>query len=264
MADKFEPEDLRIQKGFSRYYLHPSPENRGLHFKSVTSILDGLSKGGLFIWSAEQALNYAIDNIDDIKYASTLEPADKFDYIKRLRYKALNSKRATYRRDLGNLFHAKLDAYFKGFEYKLPAQFEDTIQNYLKQIIDFLKDNNIELWLSEAVCYNTKYEYAGTADYIGKYKDEYICIDFKTGKKIYPDSAAQVAGYIMCDQVLDDDGNVLEMPKITRGLILQPTDNGLNYIPIDVEESLYRWKAAIQIDESKYTWSNEEYNSPWR
>ena len=260
------PDDLRFTQGFNRYYRHP--ENLGESYKSVTSIIDNnLSKGGLHYWTADETVKYAMRNIERLEFGKTIQnEREREFFIKDFRRDALDSYSATFKRDIGTAVHDLVEALLKGFGApSIPDHLFDkkgAIEVMAKQVIRFLHENDMETVLCEAVVYNNDAMYAGTLDYLGKYQDEYFIMDIKTGK-VFPDAATQIAAYAMSDQILNNDGEIISMPEVTRGIILQPNaEAGLNVIPIDLYEAKRRWVNCVSLEQFQDVWSNNEYVTP--
>lgn len=67
----------------------------------------------------------------------------------------------------------------------------------LKSFKDFEKTHKMKTLLSEKPLVSEKYKFGGTLDWYGKFDNQLILalMDFKSGKRIYPDMRLQVAGY---------------------------------------------------------------------
>jgi len=166
------PSELPFKRG--GYYFIPGIERP---LPSVTEILSVIAKPALIYWAAKTAAKNALEN----PFLS-LEEAISSIY-----------KRKTEAADKGKDVHKVIANLLQGNE----IQVSNPTAPYLKAFQKFKKTIPCRLLLSEKVVYSKKYGYAGTLDFLTKFRDNTLWIlDFKTGKNIYPqESALQLIAY---------------------------------------------------------------------
>lgn len=107
-------------------------------------------------------------------------------------------------------------------------------------------------------------EIGGCIDSICKIGDDYILLDFKTSKKIYPSMFLQIAGYyILLKDVRPDIANKLTKVAV---LTLPKKNKKYNYILMDIEHLINYYVPAFNSlkdfyflwrDNMKYDWNTE-------
>jgi hypothetical protein len=207
---------------------------------SVTrAIGNGLPKPFLIGWAAKVTAEAAIE--DHAIVGAMLDKGDTraaVDHLKGARYRDMGSKA-----DRGTIVHAALESYLAGKTVDT-----DTIREQLKEahvptkmwksatlmvagLMEFLYDEEPEVYWSEATVYSREHSYAGTADLIAKMRvgDSLVpvVLDVKTSKRIYDEVALQLCAYARADFVGLDDGTEVplleEGKKIEYGVVVRPT-----------------------------------------
>ena len=255
-------EKLQLYKNYARYYKHPA--RPGL-YKSVTSILNNIAKPGVDYWRAEQSLLHATDNISDLEYAATLPEEQRKDFLKGFRRDALNSDRASYAKDMGLALHSRVEAHLTGQPRPNIKEYlnHEVVDAWFDQVITFLNRNKMRTYATEVALYNSTYMYAGAVDLIVEYQDMLCIVDWKTGKRVYPEAAAQIAAYAMAEEMLTSEAEIVDMPPITRGLVVQPNvDVGLNVAPVDLVIARERFESALWLEQTTSPWAQHEYEVP--
>ena len=256
---RLNPEKLRVKRGYDRHYTHP--EKTG-DYKSVTSILGNTSKGGLPYWQLEQCILYLFDNPNAVVDVSDLSEQVTMNYAKELRREAMNSRRATYKRDMGTELHTRMEYVLLGETPPNVPNFldKDVIDAWEGQITEFIGREGFSVFGAEVVGYNHDDLYAGTIDAI-LYKDGvYYVVDFKTGN-LYKEQGAQLAAYALCADLMTNEAELIEMPIVTRALVIQPlTESGLNVKSVDLVEAREIWDAALALEYSGNVLADYESN----
>jgi hypothetical protein len=172
------PAEMFVSK---QYYLI-----KGKKFVRVTSSLNVISKPGLLIW-----------------------------FQKVGEYEA---KRIVERRQvLGSKVHKLIELSLKGETVNLD-NYEQEIKEDMLLFKEFRKQSGLKPDALEQRLWSTKHGYAGTADYIGKYKtpkdflirghtakfekSSFVIGDWKTSRDIYPEYWLQLAAYVVAFEEL--------------------------------------------------------------
>ncbi len=97
--------------------------------------------------------------------------------------------------DIGTNVHELAQLHIEDLEYELPSN--EIVQNCFKKFLDWWNEfsKNCEVIFCEQSFTSKLYQYGGTADLLVKKDDEYILVDFKTSKDIYPDNLIQGSAY---------------------------------------------------------------------
>jgi len=97
--------------------------------------------------------------------------------------------------DIGTNVHELAQSHIEDLEYELPSN--EIVQNCFNKFLDWWNEfsKNCEVIFCEQSFTSKLYQYGGTADLLVKKDDEYILVDFKTSKDIYPDFVIQGSAY---------------------------------------------------------------------
>ena len=97
--------------------------------------------------------------------------------------------------DIGTNVHELAQSHIEDLEYELPSN--EIVQNCFNKFLDWWNEfsENCEVIFCEQSFTSKLYQYGGTADLLVKKDDEYILVDFKTSKDIYPDFVIQGSAY---------------------------------------------------------------------
>ena len=95
---------------------------------------------------------------------------------------------------------------------------------------------------------NLTYRYAGTCDAVAKLKDGRLAvIDWKTGKRLYPEVALQLAAYANNEFAVKHDGSRFEIAPIDTAIgVHLPGDATYTAQPIELTEQLFRTFVALR------------------
>lgn len=97
--------------------------------------------------------------------------------------------------EIGTNLHELAQSHIEKTEYELPDN--EITQNCFDKFLTWWGEfsNEHEVIFCEQSFTSKLYEYGGTADLLVKKDDEYILVDFKTSKSIYPDYLIQGSAY---------------------------------------------------------------------
>lgn len=164
---------------------------------SVTTILQVISKPGLYMWQAKQGSLKARNVMERLKEMSPYlhdsiwkefgDPFFKDGYAQ-----------AAEAADYGTQAHAVIEMILKDRADEAAAKLKEAPSQVTQAVGAFLKwrdRTKFEMIKSESVVFSKKFKYAGTADVIGRIKDGVVLGDFKTSKKLYPEYDLQTVAY---------------------------------------------------------------------
>lgn len=251
------PRQARARKGSDspRTYAWPPLPPHEFEVISVTSALGaGMAKPFLIGWAAKVTAERAIDDHDIIgaMLAKGQERA-ALDHVKGARWADSGTKA-----DRGTIVHSALEAYLAGKEVereavesalnekRVPRAMWGSAFKMIDGLMEFLADEEPEVYWSEATVYSRTHGYAGTADLIGRMRVGGslvpVVLDVKTSKAIYDETAAQLCAYARADFVGLDDGTEVPLVPESRdsddehwlsthepieyGVVVRPTPSG--------------------------------------
>lgn len=224
------PQNTTQRNGVRWYDM--SGQGLGVH-PSVTSILGVMDKPALVPWAAKMSAEYAAKNLELLSSVSFDEAVE---LVKGARFRGGEAK-------LGDAVHDAVERVIRGEDDTPPP---DAVKGHLKGFAEFC-----ELWEPEWVAtelrvVNTEVGYAGsldalalidTGDGLGKVL---TIIDHKTGKGVYPETAAQLCAYARATHAVTEDGRVMRMPKVERALVLHLRPRSWKAIPADIGADTWR------------------------
>lgn len=187
MKFKFNPKN-------HRYTLDGKP------LTGVTTIIGIIDKSGpLMTWAVNETIAHLKKVPDDYEGA-----------------KGAWRKKRDKAGDVGTAVHNAIEEFAKTGE---DQNLEDPkAQKMYNKFIQWTKDENIKILLSEQRLYSKEYWYAGTCDLVFEKDGKKYIGDIKTAKAIYLTNWIQMAGYDIClnelDKVRDLEGYcVINIPK---------------------------------------------------
>lgn len=226
-----------------RTYAWPPLPPHEFEVVSVTSAIDGgLPKPYLIGWAAKVTAQAAIDDHEIV--SAMLAKGDEraaVDHVKGARYRDAGTKA-----DRGTIVHSALESYLDGksieketveaqlVEARVPRNMWKSTAAMIAGLMEFLADEEPEVYWSESTVYSREHGYAGTADVIGRMRIggslQNVILDVKTSKSIYDEVALQLCAYARADFVgLDDGAEKALTPEggpIEYGVVVRPTADG--------------------------------------
>ena len=242
------PNQARDQgSGGRTYSWPPTPPHEFEVFSVTRAISGGLPKPFLLPWVAKITAEEAVKKHKVL--ASLIESGDEraaVDLLKGARYRDMGTKA-----DRGTIVHAALEGYLAGKgidneaileqlrEAHVPRTMWKSAGLMINGLMEFLFDEEPEVYWSEATVYSREHGYAGTADLIAKMRIGGslvpVILDVKTSKRIYDETALQLCAYARADFVGLDDGTEAPLvpttgrkkaPPIEYGVVVRPTPSG--------------------------------------
>lgn len=214
-----------MAKNNTNYY-----EWQGQRYPRVTAILSkGIPKPGLIKWAGRFVAEGAIR---DYPYWGGLDDDEAIAYLSGLPDTRRNSSA-----NLGSAIHAAIDAVANDREYK-----EQTpqAQEYVNGFFKFVEDFRPKFILTEQSVFSKTHGYAGTLDAVVRIGRTTYILDTKTGSRIYPEVALQLAAYKNADFVgKPETGEEVPLPAIKKGLVLHLAPNTYSLVDVRVDEEVF-------------------------
>jgi hypothetical protein len=204
-------------------------EFNGEKYPSVTTILSkGIPKPGLIKWAAKFVATEAYDHFEQ--------------YVDKPREEAIDllaaspDRRRNSSANLGSVIHAAADAFANGRELpKVSKEAKPYVEGFRQFVVDF----SPEFRLTEQPVFNRTHGYAGTLDIVAKIDNAIWIIDTKTGNRVYPEVALQLAAYRNAEFIGADDGTEKKMPRVSKGGVIHLSPTGYSLIPVRVDEEVF-------------------------
>lgn len=240
-----QPAQARQRKGFDapRTYAWPPLPPHEFEVISVTSAIGGgMPKPYLIGWAAKVTAQKAIDDHDIV--AAMLAKGDErgaIEHVKRARFGDSGTKA-----DRGTIVHGAMEAYLAGKPLsketveeqlkaaRVPLNMWKSTAAMIAGLMEFLDDEEPEVYWSESTVYSRQHGYAGTSDLIARMRVggslKNVILDVKTSKSIYDETALQLCAYARADFVGLDDGTEAALTPngepIEHGIVVRPTPTG--------------------------------------
>ena len=149
-------------------------------------------------------------------------------------------------KDIGNMVHSEIDQYISDSVPSSPSRLFDVWR-------ESLKHQSIKWWQAEYQVYNRELLYGGTVDAVGRWNEDVVVFDWKTGNKsnynFKPSQAVQVAGYCLALEQM----NALDpsIPVPTAGVIMYIYKNTgtaeWRFINLDQAKEVFRLCHSIYV-----------------
>lgn len=217
----------------------------GQKVPGVTTILsDGLAKPALISWAARTVAGYAIDNWDDL---AEMKPSERLKVLEKAHYA---DRDAAGKR--GTEVHRLADRLTRGEEVDVPEELAGHVESYVK----FLDDFDVDPVLVEAPVVSYRWKYAGTMDLGARLRGLGLgALDVKTARSgVFPDNALQLAGYRFCDQWMDPEGELHDMPVFDFAAVVHVRSDGYSLVPVQAGAAEHRYFLYCQ---QLWRWANE-------
>lgn len=244
-----------------RMYQHPITGERAM---SVTTILgNGVPKRALTGWAAKSAAQYAVDNMAELARLCDTRQG-KAEALQRIKGAPWNQRDS--KADIGSAVHDAAERLGLGEQVGV-SDFDDEVAPYVQSLVRFWREARPEVVMAEATVWNRKYGYAGTLDLIATLRGApalapLTVVDYKTGKRAYPEVALQLAAYSHAEFALLDDGSEHELPGPLASaavVVLHPARHGngrYELVPVSVDNRywlafLYALEVAMFV--TKYS-----------
>ena len=208
----------------SRYY-----EWDGRQFPSVTTILSkGIPKPGLVKWASRLVATGAVERTE---IWAGMPDDQAIEYLSKIPDEKRNTKA-----NLGSVIHAAADSHSNEREHK---EISPEAQEYMDGFTQFREDWNPKYLYTEQPVFNRTYGYAGTLDSIVRIGRTIWILDTKTGNRVYPEVALQLAAYSHAEFVGRDGGIEEPLPVIKKGGVVHLFPGGYSLIPVRIDDEVF-------------------------
>lgn len=225
-----------------RWYLNPNRHDGQPVYRNVSSIANALPKEGLKFWAANTVAAFAVDNLERW---NGLPREDAIGLLKRSPWNTRDRAAAK-----GTTVHAVIDGMLAGLEYEVEA----SVEPWIASARAFVDETGPEPEMTETTMYNERHLFAGTFDFLGRLKAfpelGRVLIDWKTGKDVYPDMAAQVVGgYAMgAEYTVDAHDLEAEWRRPDSAAVVHLSASGYQLRPIPMDDRHRRvFLAALEV-----------------
>lgn len=226
---RFEPPITRVDSTYRGKPTHHYRDANGNRIPGVTTLLnDGLPKPQLITWAAETTASYALDHWDEL--------ADKpiAERLKELTGARFSVQKAAMEK--GTEVHAIAELLVHGQAVEVPERIAAHVDNYVR----FLNDWEPEPVLVERPVVNYSIGYAGTLDLVADMAGQRWLLDIKTGKRVYGETALQLAAYAFAERYVESPGVELPMPSVDRIGVIHVTDSDYELRALPTDELVFR------------------------
>lgn len=199
-------------------------EETSVKIPGVTTLLgDGIPKGGLTSWAAEQAAQYAIEHWAELGELPLLKRAKEIQYAWQRERDAAAGR--------GTQIHKLAEKLQRHEEVEVP----DGLEGHVEACVAFLDDYGVDPILAETTVVNRTVGYAGTLDLVVEMLGKRWLLDWKTGKNVYAEAALQLAAYAHAEHYVKG-GEELPMDElgIDRGAVVHLRADGYDVYPMDI------------------------------
>jgi hypothetical protein len=229
-----------------RRYMIPDPPPDGdpIECPSVTTILNNIAKPALVNWSALEVAKYAYAQRE---VWHQLEEQAAVDLLKRAPYRDSRKKM-----NVGSAVHIAIDAHLKAGTQAATEQAPEIddldLLPYIAGALRFLDDHVHQVIRSEVTIVNLTYRYAGTVDLWAKLSDGRIApVDWKTGKRLYPEHGLQVCAYANGEFAVNQDGTRHRLAPADLGIVVHlDGEGGYTAQPVETTPQLFKSFVALR------------------
>lgn len=211
-----QPKGARNVRGLGRVYWS---ERAQADLPSITNVQGMKDKPELKFWAAKVVAEYAVDRLELIAEILQRDGRKKaVDYLKR---EPLDSTDGASERGTG--VHDYLERRARGADAEEAAEgLPESAKPYLKHAERFLQEWQPEFLHVEVTVFSESRAYAGTFDFIARLPDGRVVLgDYKTAKRIYPDTALQLAAARYADRMELGDGLTHPVPEVDQCLVVR-------------------------------------------
>lgn len=147
---------------------------------------------------------------------------------------------------------------FYADEHEVP-NFDPEIAPYMASLVSWLNHFRPRILATEATVYNRTQSYAGTADLFAEVyiRGQWVrlCIDYKSGRAIWPDVAMQVCSYARGEFIGGPDNvTELEVPQVDGTAVLHLRPDGYSFKRLRYDDVV--WHAFLFVREV-FRWTTD-------
>lgn len=200
----------------------------GKKVPSVTTLISGGVPKQLTNWAAKAAAEYAADNLDRL---IGMDRAAIIDLVSRAHTRDRDAAALH-----GNKVHAIAEKLAAGQQVDISDEQLGTVDGYLK----WLDEWRPEILGTEVSVASRRWRYAGTTDILANLDGFTAIVDIKTGRRVYKESALQIAAYRHAEVMLDAAGLEVPLPAVNAGYVLWlPGDGIYELLPVECGQDIF-------------------------
>ena len=208
----------------------------GLWVPGVTTILGVLDKPAIPKWAASMVAEYVADNPQGVEALRPLGRGLMVQTLKNIPWQKRDDAAAR-----GTDFHALAERIAHGEEVDVPEPLVPLVENALR----FMEHYQIEPLLNEAPVASRAHQYAGTVDLIADSTLGRAVFDWKSGKRIYPRFALQLAAYGNADFALVG-GQEVPVPEADKAFGVHIREDGYDVVPLEYGPHVFKEFLAVR------------------
>jgi hypothetical protein len=207
---------------------------RDEEFTSVTTIIGGgMPKPALKAWGEKLVATTAV-----AKKAiwAQMDDNEAIDWLKRSPFRETDKAAVQ-----GSDIHEWAEAYVLGNAVPV-AELPERQRPYAEGFLRFLDEWQPAYEATEVTVYSRKWGFAGTLDFLARLPGLGLTLgDYKTGKGVYGEVAAQLSAYRFSDFIGLPDGSEVPVPEVDACAVLHLTPKGYELIPVQAGEEEFRF-----------------------
>lgn len=210
----------------------------GEWYDSVTSILAaGVSKGDIITrWATKVAGEYAVGHLPELMRLSARDldgHQEAVNLVKRAPWEQRDKAG-----DAGTAVHDYIEALILG--ETLPGLEGEALKK-AQSFERWLKDYRVDFVAAEAWVYSPSRRYAGRLDAIGDVPGlGRTLMDWKTGKRVYPEVSLQLAALRFADFIGLADGTEVPMPQVDGCAVLRLGVRSYRFETVAADDHAFR------------------------
>jgi hypothetical protein len=226
------PKVSTIKRGEARFYI--SPDDAGVKYPGVTSILNMLPKGFLKFWAAKSVAQAAVDNAGTLvnMLLGPAGPEAAVDFLKRAPDR--DTRQAA---DTGTAAHDLMERLARG---ETLGRVHPDLEPYVRHFSEFLDVMQPEFLYLEETVWSDEHQYAGSFDWLARINGELVWGDNKTTRSgIHEEVGVQLAAYRHAESIVREDGGRIPLPKADGGAVFHVRPEGWKLVPVRCDQVLF-------------------------
>lgn len=202
----------------------------------VTTILGVLDKPALPRWAARSVAEHVADNPAGVDALREIGRGTLVDSLAKVPWERRDDAGAR-----GTAFHVLAEQIVAGHEVDVPESQVPLVESALA----FMEDYDVRPILTEAAVGSREHLYAGTLDLIADSTLGRAIFDWKSGKKIYPRFALQLAAYAFAE-FHGLRGDEQPLPQVEGAYGVHVRADGYDVVPLRLGREVFEEFLAIR------------------
>jgi hypothetical protein len=225
------------------------------HVTGVTTILGkGVPKPALTRWSAKVVAEYVADNEDAVAGLRAMGRGPMVGALSQTPWQKRDDAGVR-----GTEVHAIAEEIVNGREVDVPERLMAYVDDYVR----FLDTWHVEPIVTEVSVANREQWYAGRPDFIGRiggiFGGQVTCLDWKTSKGVYGETALQTAAYSRAEFYVasNEDQTEHPLPDVERLGVVHITPEGTQVYDLGDPDEHYKTFKHIKFIADRLTALND-------